>query len=127
MPPAPIPPPNLLAIRRKLDRLAEIARGGVDVHAMLEAERVATRSGNGGETMERKAVASVTVRCAPDLLTEADRLAEELADTPEARAAGGHWGRAAVLRLALDRGLRSLAEERAAQTTPAGRADGVKP
>jgi hypothetical protein len=107
MPPVPIPPPDLTAIRRKLDRLAEIARGGVDVHALLGAGW----NPNGGETMERKAVASVTVRCSPDLLTEADRLAEELADTPEARAAGGHWGRAAVLRLALDRGLRSLALE----------------
>lgn len=54
------------------------------------------------------AEAQTSLRLPQDLLDRADLLVGRLGDTTEALAAGGRWGRAAVLRLALARGLAEL-------------------
>lgn len=90
--------PRLVDVSGLLDELAELADGGVDVAAILRRE---------GAMGDRDLV-GVSVRLPAETLVEAEALAEALANTPEARAAGGHWGRAAVLRLALAEGLRVL-------------------
>ena len=58
---------------------------------------------------KQRMTAPVTVRLREDTLDEAERLADALADTSEARAAGGQWSRATVLRWAIEVGLEELA------------------
>ena len=57
----------------------------------------------------------VSLRLHTEMLAEADRLLDALADTPRARFSGGQWKRAAVLRWAVELGLAELArrEEKA--------------
>jgi hypothetical protein len=101
-PPAPV---DLARVRGALDRLAELYREGVDVPGLLaelEDEPV-----NDEATLP----AAVSLRLPPSLVAAADALVEPLADRSEALAAGGNWGRSAVLRLALARGLAELARE----------------
>lgn len=52
--------------------------------------------------------AQTSLRLPQDLLDRADLLIGRMGDTTEALVAGGRWGRAAVLRLALSRGLAKL-------------------
>lgn len=102
--------PRLVDVTARLDRLAELARAGVDVAGVLERIE---REANVGRLAKitRKASergVNVSLRLDGSVLTEADALADALADAPEAAAAGGHWGRSAVLRLAVLEGLRAL-------------------
>ena len=107
-PPAPV---DLTRVRVALDRLAALYREGVDVPGLLaEAEEL--------EALEDEPVSdeatlptAVSLRLPPALLAAADALVEPLSTRPEALAAGGNWGRSAVLRLALARGLAELARE----------------
>ena len=94
-------PVRLREVRRArlLDELAGLALvGGVNVQRLLE------------DSMGKRLTAPVTVRLREAALEEAERLAERLADSMEARAAGGKWGRATVLRWAVEVGLERLAE-----------------
>ena len=83
-----------------LDRLAELAAGGVDVRGVLEREEVCLKGDN---------LAGLSLRVSPTVLEQVDALAEALSDSPEARIAG-RWGRSAVLRIALEEGLKVLAK-----------------
>lgn len=96
-------PVDLRAARRErlLDGLADAARCGVDVFGLLAKE--------GEEVAKQRMTAPVTVRLREETLDEADRLADALAGTMEARAAGGQWSRATVLRWAVELGLEALA------------------
>ena len=115
-PPAPV---DLARVRGALDRLAALYRQGVDVPGLLaEAEEL--------EALEDEPVSdeatlpsAVSLRLPPSLVAAADALVEPLSTRPEALAAGGNWGRSAVLRLALARGLVELARE--AKEAPRGR------
>ena len=84
--------------RRWLDELAGIAHAGVDVPRMLE-----------DEVAKQPMTEPVSLRLHTDSVAEAERLVEALADTPEARFAGGKWSRAAVIRWAVELGLAELA------------------
>lgn len=95
-----------VSTRFALAELASLATGDhpltrgrrpVDVHALL------------GENMADSPL--ITVRVSAETLAELDRLAELMADTPEAIATGQRWGRSAVLRLAVARGLAALRSE----------------
>lgn len=96
-------PVNLRAVRRgrMLDELAELAANGVDVAGVLARE--------GGRVTKRGVSEVVTIRLREEQLNEAERLATALADSSEARAAGGQWSRSTVLRWAVDVGLKELA------------------
>lgn len=98
---------DLGAVRRSrlLDELAALSAVGVDVRGLLarEVEGMA----------KQRMTAPVTVRLREDTLDEAERLADALADTSEARAAGGQWSRATVLRWAIEVGLEELARRAA--------------
>lgn len=85
-----------------LDELAELALGGVNVWPILAESK-------GGNVME-----AISMRIHTDDLARLDRLAEALADSREARLVGVRWGRASVLRIALERGLEALEAEHAA-------------
>ena len=96
--------------RRLLDELADLACGNhplasgpVDVERLLQSQ---------GETLSIQTM-PVSVRLTPEQLADLDQLAERMADAgrPEARASGGHWGRAALLRVAVERGLRLIRED----------------
>jgi hypothetical protein len=52
---------------------------------------------------------NISLRVSAKAIEDADALAEALADSPEARIAG-RWGRSAVLRIALEEGLKVLAK-----------------
>lgn len=97
-------PVDLARVRqeRALDRLADLARE-VDVWGLLEREEEA-------EVAKQRMTEPLTLRVRVATREEADRLVEALADTPEARGAGGQWSRATVLRLAIDAGLEVLAK-----------------
>lgn len=86
---------------RMLDELATLAAQGVDVAGALARE--------GGRVTKRGTSETVTIRLRADQLDEAERLAMALADSSEARAAGGQWSRSTVLRWAVDVGLKELA------------------
>jgi hypothetical protein len=104
--------PRLVDVTGLLDRLAVLGQAGVDVDAVLDrAERE--------DLMGDRDLVPVSMRVPAALLAEADELAELLKDCPEAQAAGGHWGRSAVLRLALLEGLRRLRR----RTSSPGRGD----
>lgn len=92
---------RLVDVSGRLDELADLGRKGVDLWAVLD--RV-----EGEEGMGDRDLVGVSVRLPSEALAEAEALADALAHTPEARAAGGHWGRAAVIRLAVAEGLRVL-------------------
>ena len=55
-----------------------------------------------------------TIRLPPSIFQRADDLVDPLEDTLMAAAAGGSWGRAAVLRVAIAKGLEALEKELAA-------------
>lgn len=61
-----------------------------------------------GEGMDLK---TYSLRLDPEWFDLADKLVNDLSDTDAARAAGGQWGRAAVLRIACRRGLQELEAE----------------
>lgn len=83
--------------RRLLDELASLA-ADTDVMGRLE------------DLMAKQPMTEpFSLRLHTDLVTEAERLVEALADTPEARFAGGKWSRAAVIRWAVELGLAELA------------------
>lgn len=114
-PPAPV---DLARVRGALDRLAALYRQGVDVPGLLaEAEELEALE----EPVSDEATlpSAVSLRLPPSLVAAADALVEPLSTRPEALAAGGNWGRSAVLRLALARGLVELARE--AKEAPRGR------
>lgn len=100
-PPAPV---DLTRVRGALDRLAELYREGVDVPGLLAELEDETVN-------EADLTAAVSLRLPPAMLAAAGALVEPLGDSPAALAAGGHWGRSAVLRLALARGLAELARD----------------
>lgn len=99
-----LPSLSTLPVVEELARLATgdhpltWGRAPVDVHALLS-----------GETMPD--VPPLSVRVTAETLAELDRLAALMADTPEAIATGQRWGRSAVLRLAVARGLAALRSE----------------
>ena len=101
---------GLLNVSGLLDELAALGRSGVNVWAVLDREEVE-------EGMGERDLVGVSVRLPTEALAEAEALADALAHTPEARAAGGHWGRAAVLRLAVAEGLKVL-DKRARKGAP---------
>jgi len=114
----------------RLDELAALALGRHPLAPTLEAAPDVARllsasmAGAGGEIRcggrylkrhnARCSVSvAVPVRLPSDLLAEVETLADDLAAAgrPEALAAGGRWGRAAVIRLALARGVAALRAE----------------
>lgn len=110
-PPAPV---DLPRVRVALDRLAALYREGVDVPGLLaEAEELEALEDEpvSDEATLPAAVSAVSLRLPPSMVAAADALVEPLSTRPEALAAGGNWGRSAVLRLALARGLAELARE----------------
>ena len=62
----------------------------------------------------------VSLRLPAAFIAEADELVSTLQATAEARAAGGHWGRSGVLRLAVGEGLRVLGSKGISSTDPTG-------
>ena len=104
----------LVDVFARLDRLASLARSGVDVAGVLhnvEQEEVCLK---GEETN------GVSLRLPAAFIAEADELVSTLQATAEARAAGGHWGRSGVLRLAVGEGLRVLGSKGISSTDPTG-------
>ena len=59
--------------------------------------------------MKETELQSVSLRVSPAVIADADALVVGLTDSPEARVSG-RWGRSAVLRLALEEGLKVLAK-----------------
>ena len=99
------PPVDLARVRFALDRLVELHGEGVDVPGLLAALENADMSD------DTTPPAAVSLRLPASMLAAADALVDPLRHRPEALAAGGNWGRSAVLRLALSRGLLDLARE----------------
>lgn len=95
-----------------LDALAELT-SRCDVRRLLEG--LADDERPRGEAMTADVM---TMRMPAGTLAVLDELLEALADSPEAAAAGGRWGRSAVARVALDHGIDML-RGRARGVTPA--------
>jgi hypothetical protein len=95
---------DLTAPRRAamLDRLAELA-AGYDVRRLLDDQAAREAAEGGSMTAD-----VMTMRMPAGTLAVLDELLEALADSPEAAAAGGRWGRSAVARVALDIGVDAL-------------------
>ena len=117
----PPPPVDLARVRGALDRLADLYRQGVDVPGLLAEAEAEDLEALEDEPVSDEATlpSAVSLRLPPSLVAAADALVEPLSTRPEALAAGGNWGRSAVLRLALARGLVELARE--AKEAPRGR------
>ncbi len=92
---------RLVDVSARLDRLAALGQAGVNLDAVLNRAEWEELVGD-------RDLVPLSMRVPASLLAEADLLAEALRDCPEAQAAGGHWGRSAVLRLAVLEGLRVL-------------------
>ena len=94
-------PPDVWGLLSRLDAppVLTVHPGGLDPRTRRR----------GGDLMN----APTPVRLTPELRAEAEALAVDLAAAgrPEALAAGGRWGRGAVLRLAVARGLADLRAE----------------
>lgn len=105
---------DLVAVQAKLDRLAELAATGALSRAADRGDELAAgvldeldelATDNKEESL---ATVPVSIRLHPDTLAVAEALVDALAATPEARAAGAHWSRSMVVRLAVELGLREL-------------------
>lgn len=108
-------PVDLRAVwrERALNALAELAREGVDVQALLRREGDAMS----GET-------PFNLRMPQEFYDRADALVERMRGGPAAAAAGNRWGRAAVIRMAVAHGLAALEAE--ADATDAARDGGAR-
>ena len=96
---------DLARVRFALDRLVELHGQGVDVPGLLAAME------DDDVSDDTNPPAAVSLRLPASMLAAADALVAPLRHRPEALAAGGNWGRSAVLRLALARGLVEIAAE----------------